>query len=757
MPLQDLQILKQHCALLASLDDRQLEQLIRDARPVTVAAGDRVLESGQVTEEAFIVLNGCLAVLLKRDWGEPRIIDEVGAGSLAGEIELLNGDTCMADVRALEDSRLLCLSKSVFERLMREHAGVWRNVSELARTRTCRLLMTRQIGDLFGTARTKISDPLLRLDAEEDWLNFEQEFLHKLEDRVDWVRLRRGEYLFHKGDEPDGACVLVSGLLGVNVTDGTSGQHEIARIRQGEIVGELALITDSRRSASVVALRDSELFRISPELFAAVSERYPRRLVNVYAAITERFYKNVAGAAPRGRSSNVAFLAASSDVPLNQFTSDLLGLLGEHAEIEHLTSNSVDEALGRVGAANSGENELENDRLVQWLNGRDSRQGFVVFQGDNDWSNWNQRCLRQCDELYVVADAGGDPDLVASISRDTELGQKWNVVVLHPQDTGRPRNSARWLKDNRFSAIYHVRKNNEQDMARLARIIGGRAVSLVLGGGGARGFAHLGVLRALEEQGVPVDMVGGASIGAPISGWIAQGKNANEVLDLAISAFKSLIDITLPLTSMISGKRISRVIFRETAEWDIEDYWLPFFCVSTSLTTFKSKVHLRGNSAHAIRASVSIPGVLPPVPDGGELLVDGGVLNNLPIDVMRKMNPAGVIIAVDVVAEQGLQAREDYGHSLSGWRSFLGKSGLWWKAPQAPPIASILMQSVMVGSSQTRERMLQMGLADYYQNINVQGIGLLQFEAVEKAAAIGYQQSIDPLKKWVASMISKTL
>jgi predicted acylesterase/phospholipase RssA/CRP-like cAMP-binding protein len=751
-PLQDQQVLKQHCALLAHLDESELEQLIRDARPVEIAAGDPVFVSGQATDKAFIVLSGRLAVLFTRDWGEPRIIDEVGRGGMVGEIELLNGDKCMADVRTLEDCRLLCMSKTTFECLMAEHPSVWREVSELARKRTCRLLMTRQISELFGTARTKISDPLLRLDAEEEWLNFEQKVLHKLEDRIDWIRLGRGEYLFLQGDRPDGAYVLVSGLLGVNVTDGAIGQHEIARIRQGEIVGELALIMDAKRSASVVALRDSELFRLSPDVFAAVSERYPRRLVNVYGTITERFYKNVSGVARRIRSSNIAFMTASADVPLSEFTRELLGRLARHTEIEHLTSRSVDQALGRVGAANSSENELENDRLVQWLNGRDSESGLVVFQGDTEWSNWNHRCLRQSDSLYVVADARGDPDLTSAISQATEIAQKWSLVLLHPQHTDRPRSSARWLNDERFSAIYHVRQNNKQDMARLARIIGGRAVGLVLGGGGARGFAHLGVLKALEEQGVPVDMIGGTSIGAPISGWIAQGKNAKEILDLTINAFKSLIDITLPITSMISGKRISSVIFRETAEWDIEDYWLPFFCVSTNLTTFKPRIHRRGNSAHAIRASVSIPGVLPPVPDAGELLVDGGVLNNLPIDVMRRMNPDGIVIAIDVVAEQGLKAREDYGHSLSGWRSLLGKFGPWWNAPKAPPIASILMQSVMVGSSHARERMLQLGLADYYQNINVQGIGLLQFENAQEAAAIGYEQSIEPLKKWVASM-----
>lgn len=751
MPLQDQQILRQHCTLLGSLDDRELDQLIRHASFSNLAAGDALLETGQISEQAFVLLEGHLAVLVTRDWGEPRIIDEIDVGGVVGEIELLGGGRCMADVRAMADSRLLCLSKHTCEELLSTHPGVWQDVSELARKRTCRLLMTHQISDLFGTAGMKISDPLLRLDAEEDWLNFEKEILKQLEDRIDWVRLKRGDFLFHEGDEPDGAYVLVSGLLGINVISAVLGQHEIARIRQGEIVGEMALIMDAKRSASVLALRDCELFRLAPEVFAAVMERYPRQLVNVYGKITERFYRNVSDSAQRSRSSNIAFLAASEDVPFNEFVQQLLHCLAVHTQYEHLTSQSVDQALARPGVANSGETELQNDRLVQWLNGHDSGADLVIYQGDQAGSNWNQRCIRQSDTVFIVADAVDTPDLDAITSRLAGPSQNWNLVLLHPRHTDRPRNSSRWLKDPRFTAIYHVRQKNERDMARLARIIGGCAVSLVLGGGGARGFAHIGVLHALEELGVQIDMVGGTSIGAPISGWIAQGKNAVEIQQSAIKAFKSLIDITLPVTSLISGKRISKVIFRETAEWDIEDFWLPFFCVSTSLTTFSSRVHRHGNSAHAIRASISIPGVLPPVPDDGELLVDGGVLNNLPVDVMRKMNPNGIIIAIDVVAEHGLEARENYGYSLSGWHKMLTKLMPWLKTLKAPPIASVLMQSTMVGSSLARSHVLQLGLADHYQNIDVRSVGLLQFEAVEKAAKVGYEQSIEPLREWVAS------
>jgi predicted acylesterase/phospholipase RssA len=247
-----------------------------------------------------------------------------------------------------------------------------------------------------------------------------------------------------------------------------------------------------------------------------------------------------------------------------------------------------------------------------------------------------------------------------------------------------------------------------------------------------------------------VDMIGATSIGAPLAGWVAQGMNASECLAAAKRAFASLKDPTLPATAMLSGRRIARVINEETAAWDIEDYWLPFFCVSSSLTTGKAKIHRRGNSARAIRSSVSIPGVLPPVPEQDELLVDGSVLNNLPIDVMRTMNPSGTIIAIDVVADRGMKARGDYGLSVSGWREALSRINPWRRSIRSPNIGSIIMQSMMVGSNLFRESLLEQGLADFYLKIDVAGIGLLQFEAVQVAADIGYKTSIGPLKEWQA-------
>lgn len=717
-----------------------------------VQRGERVMAAGDPCVEILVVLQGSLGLVFDRGWGDERVLETVGPGDMAGDVELINGERCIVDVKALEDSVLLPLTRMEFEKLLAAHPENWVTVSGQARSRSCRLLITRHLCDLFGIGGMEFSDPLIRTQAEQEWLQFENDILVRLEGESEWVTLKRGDYLFRQGDRPDGAYMLVSGSLRVSVGDGAGGERTIARIRQGELLGEMALITEDDRSASISALRDCELFRLPAELFAVVSERYPRNVLNVYRMVTQRFRQSIAGAGYRETTENIAFLPASPEQDIEGFVSLFMAELARYDTVERLSGERVDRRLGRPGISNSHADDPANLRLVQWLNGHELEIGHLVYQGDPEWSEWNGRCLRQADRVVVVVDTAINTNLVKMKEKLAETGMEWSLVVLHAAGAARPQMTARMLAEAGARDVFHVRKDNETDMSRLARILSGRAVSLVLGGGGARGFAHLGVLRALEELGINVDMVGGTSIGAPIAGWVAQGKNAGQSLAEAKAAFKSLIDVTLPTTALLAGKRISEVIRKQAAGRDIEDLWIPFFCVSTNLTTSGVEVHRRGCLELAVRSSVSIPGILPPVPRDGDLLVDGGVLNNLPVDVMRELNPSGLVIAIDVVLPRSFNAEEDYGVTVSGWRQLLsrvipGMSGL-----RTPGLANVIVQSMMVGSSQSREVMLKQDHADYYQNIHVHDVGILQFESLELAESVGYQESIGPLREWLESL-----
>lgn len=354
-----------------------------------------------------------------------------------------------------------------------------------------------------------------------------------------------------------------------------------------------------------------------------------------------------------GGELSIALIPAAPGLELSGFVDELVAALQHHGKTARLDPARVEAMLQKPGVAYSEVSEPAHIRLVQFLHEIEDQHRFVIYTADADWTRWSERAVRQADYLLTVGDASELRAPGATEQRIEAIRQtrhpRWGLALLHEPQAVRPTGTSRWLDSRGVESVYHVRRGHRADVERLARILAGQGVSVVLSGGGARGFAHLGVLRALEELGIRIDLVGGTSMGAPMASCPARGMTASEALAEARSGFDSILDYTLPLVSVMSGRGITASIFRSLGGWDIEDLWLPYFCVSTNITRAGIVVHRRGSLARAVRASVAIPGVLPPVPAGEDLLVDGGVLNNLPMDVMRTLNPSGPLIAVDVV------------------------------------------------------------------------------------------------------------
>jgi predicted acylesterase/phospholipase RssA len=209
-----------------------------------------------------------------------------------------------------------------------------------------------------------------------------------------------------------------------------------------------------------------------------------------------------------------------------------------------------------------------------------------------------------------------------------------------------------------------------------------------------------------------------------------------------------VLDYTVPITSLVSARRIVRALEEGTQGCDIEDSWLPFFCVSTNLTRSRTVVHRRGSMAYAMRASLSIPGVMPPVPYGEDLLVDGGVLNNLPVDIARRLNPTGIVITSDVAPPLGPRARSDFGLYVSGTRVLARRLTPGVKAPRVPALMATLMRSLLVAAAEQRDRNLADGLADLHMQLQLRGVGLLDFDVAEPVAEKGYHEAIALLTEW---------
>jgi len=316
------------------------------------------------------------------------------------------------------------------------------------------------------------------------------------------------------------------------------------------------------------------------------------------------------------------------------------------------------------------------------------------------------------------------------------------LVRLHRGEYKNVRDTRLLLGTGLISRHHHICQSDLDGLPRLARYLAGRAVGLVLAGGGARGFAHIGAIRAIRERGIQIDHVGGTSMGAIIAAFVAMGMNDDEVEETSRHVFlieRPMRDYTIPLLSLIKGRRIDRLLKKYTSEREIPDLWLNYFCVSASLTTNQQVIHEEGELWRAIRASVSLPGILPPTVRDGELLVDGGLVNNLPVDVMMAKG-VGRTIALDLQGDvQQLTVR---GTELPGGAAFLKQKLLPFAGEEADAplgIFEVILRSSLLGSANQSEH--NKSVADLYLNPPVEKFGLLQFGTFDEIVQTGYDHA----------------
>lgn len=577
------------------------------------------------------------------------------------------------------------------------------------------------------------------------------EALRALGAGVEWVALRGGEWLFREGEPGDAAYLVISGRL--RAVQGQGGaERALNEIGAGETVGEMALLSDAVRSASVYAVRDSQLAKLGTKAFEELTNRHPAALRRIAGFVVDRLRRH--GAQDRAHRPGVAIavVAARPGVDLAGFAERLAAALGAQGSVQHIQRERVESALGRRGIADAGDDDPAGMRLVRWLNERDAASDFVLYQADATWSPWSERVARQADRVAVVARAADGPALGAAEERLESLwrgvrGADPALVLLHAPGS-HPSGTGAWLALRRADHHFHLREDRDADFVRLARVLTGRGIGLVLGGGGARGFAHLGVLQALEQSGVPIDWVGGTSIGSIIAALPAQGLGAAESLEVCRRYISSLFDPTLPVVSLLAGRRIGRRVAEVMRGMNIEDLWLPYFCVATNLSRAEAVVHRRGSLFRAVRSSISLPGILPPVTQDGEVFVDGGLLNNLPIDVMQRLSGGGPVIAVDVSPDVDLRSQFDLESELSGWRALWQRLRPFGQRLDLPYISSVLMRSALVGSIVGDRERRAAETASLYLKLPVADWGLLEFDKLDAIALRGYEVSVEPVREW---------
>jgi predicted acylesterase/phospholipase RssA len=588
----------------------------------------------------------------------------------------------------------------------------------------------------------------LRAGMERLFGPLSEEVLRQIEAGGRWRTLRRGEQLFRQDDAADGLFLLASGRLRA-VREEKGGERVLGDVAMAETVGEMAFFTGERRSATVYALRDSTVVHFSNDVFQQLLGLDPRMATTLARLIIDRYRRSFTAAGP-ARIVNIGVVAATPGLDVAAFARSLAAALAGHGPALFLDAETVDRQFGSEGAARAPFSDPRAPGLIGWLVGQEEAHRFVVYQADAEPTPWSGRVIRQADHILILADPAADPAL-SEIER-TLLGPpsptvsaQRTLVLLHGPGVALPDGTARWLEPRHLDDHEHLRGAGRDQFERLARILAGRAVGLVLGGGGARGFAHIGIVRALREAGVPIDRVGGTSMGGVVAAQCAMGWDHEEMLRRSRAVFVELgahREYTLPLFSLLSGKKRARMGEMLYGNACIEDLWTEFFCISANLTRSNVRVHRRGSVAHALAASTSLPGIVVPVRDDGDLLVDGGVVNNLPADVMREIG-AGVVIISDVAVETDIAMETET--FPSPWSVVRGKL-LRRPVPRAPTIIEILLRTTLLASSARAGQTRSAG--DFYLQPPLAEFSLMDFDVLERAAQIGYEYTLQQIEAW---------
>jgi NTE family protein len=585
--------------------------------------------------------------------------------------------------------------------------------------------------------------------------DFQEEALEQLLPQVEWVEVGGGEVLFEQGEADQSLYFVVSGRLRARVTDDDGTERTIGEIARGETVGEMAFFTGEPRTATVSAVRDSVLARFTSEVFRAVLLAYPLVTMNMTRLVIERLKRASFGRQPATKPVTLGLAAISEGVDLAEFAQQLGTELARHGTVTVVTAERMSQWLGTPGAAQASREQGElSRRVTAKLEEIEAENQLVLFVADPALTPWTRRCLRHCDEIILVADADQPPAL-HPIERECladgmEASRSARILVLmHPEARRTPRNTAPWLEPRRLTQHVHLRRGLARDWQRLGRIVSGNAVGLVLSGGGARGFAHLGIYQALEEEGMAFDMVAGTSIGAAMAAYVAMDVPAKEAIRLAGEAFRESPtgDFNLfPLVSLIGGRKLRSAIDYAvvTAMGDhvgIEDLWKNYFCVSSNYSTAREAVLTRGHLAKSIRASVSIPGALPPVMLDGELHIDGGTFNNFPTDVMSRMGAARIIGSNLLRDSNRRYDLEEVPSPMALLRDRLrGRAARKHRLPSLPSL--MLNSSIM--NSYARQRESQ-SYVDLYFTPQVHRYGMLQWAAFDKIVNVGYDHAREVL------------
>ncbi|XP_074654030.1 patatin-like phospholipase domain-containing protein 6 [Tubulanus polymorphus] len=752
--------------LLGLKDPSQLDNklMLRHFR-----AGTTLTKQGDQDASLLFVVTGTLQCM-------QHLIDIQGeaclfitqAGELVGGLAVLTGEPQFFGVRAKTDATVVLITKKDFYTLMYVQPSIVKNVAHS---------VVRRMSP----------------------------FVRQIDFALDWNQIEAGRPLYRQGEQSDCVYIILNGRLRNVITLNDGKKELVGEYGRGELIGIVEVLTQTERATTVLAVRDTDLAKLPAELLNVIKRRYPKVVTRLIHLLGQRIlgslqspqqqtskalleHPNVDQRSTVANLATVAVVAASEDVPVSNFTLELQYSLNAIGPTLRLTSEIIQKRLGP-----SALESVNEYRLTSWLGQQEDLHRMVLYQCDTRVTPWTKQCIRQADCILVVGIAENDP-VVSPLEKQLEnlsVRAQKELVLLHREDVDKPRpgGTVHWLNARGWcSSHHHIRcpkrvfsgrspekmmdlykklfdmePDRLSDFSRLARFLTGTSIGLVLGGGGARGIAHVGMIRSLNEAGIPIDIVGGTSIGSFMGALYAEERNltrftqrAREWSMIMGSLWKKVLDLTYPVTSMFTGRSFNQSIEEVFRDRQIEDLWIPYFCITTDITTSKMKVHTSGSLWRYVRSSMSLAGYLPPLcdPVDGSLLLDGGYVNNLPADIMRSMG-AQTIFAVDVGSLDDTNLT-NYGDDLSGWWLLWKRWNPWASPVRVPDMQEIQSRLAYVSCVRQLEAVKD---SDYCEYIRppIDRYKTLQFGAFDEIHDVGFNHGKTLFSAWAKSDMIKQL
>jgi NTE family protein len=476
--------------------------------------------------------------------------------------------------------------------------------------------------------------------------------------------LEAGEWLFRHGDPGDSLFVVAHGSVEVIVE--MPEPVVVGMFGRGDSLGELALLTGGPRSVAARAKRDSQLICISREDFDTLLETQPRFAVALVRVLGERLARSRPIERAREPLKALSLVALHDGVPVESVADQLASALREFGPVVQM--QELNRRFSYMESAN------------QWV--------LLVAPSPDLDDSWTQYCIRQADRVIGVATTG-------QIGAPSGHEQLRGCDVAFLARPGAEPDLEAWLDTLEPRTTYVLRDRETEGVERMARRLAGKAIGVVLSGGGARGIAHIGAIEELQRSGFLIDRIGGTSMGAAIGSLFVEGRSADEVAAVVEEVYvrdDPLRGRTIPIVALSRGEKGFAVQQRVHGQRRIEGLDIPFFCLSADLVAQQMVVHRSGLMSTAVSAAQALPGFLPPLQDGDRMLIDGAIFSNLPVEPMQATGE-GPVIAVDVSGR--LPPPGPPRTPVTFLRRWIAGPAAEW----APNITETIMRSVLLGNA----------------------------------------------------------